>query len=348
LRETRAQLAQGLGVHPLELIFTSGGSESNNTVITGRYLLGQDLVQSLGQRNEWITSTIEHPSVLKTFKWLESIGQKVHYVRVSKNGRLDLDFYQAVLSQKTALVSIMAANNETGVIYPTKELCRQAHSVGALFHTDAVQALGKFPVDLKDWNVDYASFSAHKFYALKGIGILFAKKGAPFQNLVRGGGQERGRRAGTENVLGLAAIGAMASRLQEINNHSRQMESLRDYFEFEVVRRIQGVNISCVDQDRLPNTSHLVIAGADGESLLMNLDMAGFAVSTGAACSSGSPEPSPVLLSMGFSRDEAQSSLRVSLGWRSTRQEVESFLSALVQVVDRLRTIDLNFRQQEA
>lgn len=346
LRETRQHLAQGLGAHPLELIFTSGGSESNNTVITGRYLLGLEAPSKYGNRNEWITSTVEHPSVLKTFQWLETMGQKVHYVPVLKDGSLDLSFYDKVLSDKTALVSIMTANNETGVIHPVKELCERAHKAGALFHTDAVQGFGKLNINLKDWGVDYASFSAHKFYALKGTGVLYIKKGSPLQPLIRGGAQERSRRAGTENVLGIAALGAVASELAQVGARAKTMAALRDYFETEIQKLIPGVHLSCDQQARLPNTSHLVIDGVDGESLLMNLDLLGFSVSTGAACSSGSPEPSPVLIAMGFTHAEAQSSLRVSLGWGTTPEEMERFLEALVQVVNRLRRINQSFLEK--
>lgn len=340
LREARQSLAQGLGAHPLELVFTSGGSESNNTVV--QMLLGlkrAGKITDVIPRDEWITSTVEHPSVLKAFKWLEEQGEKVHYIPVNRAGELDRAAYAAALSNRTLLVSIMSANNETGVIFPIRELCAEARAKGALFHTDAVQALGKIPVNLRELGVDYASFSAHKFYALKGSGVLYFRKGAPWLPLLHGGGQERHRRAGTENVIGIAALGAMAAKLAEVPAQNVRIQALRDDFETKLLARIPDVTLSTPTSTRLPNTSHFLVAGADGESMLMNLDIQGYSVSTGAACSSGNPEPSPVLLAMGFTREEAQSSLRVSFGWGTTPEETEKFLGVLESVVHRLRNL---------
>lgn len=351
LREARQSLAQGLGAHPLELVFTSGGTESNNTVVQmilglrragkctnigGAAVSGEPGVSATA-KNEWITSTVEHPSVLKAFRWLESQGEVVHYIPVNRAGELDRAAYSATLSSRTLLVSIMCANNETGTIFPIGELCAEAHAHGALFHTDAVQALGKIPLDLRALGVDYASFSAHKFYALKGTGVLYYRKGAPWQPLLHGGGQERHRRAGTENVIGIAALGAMAARLAEVPAQAVRLRALRDDFEARLQARLPGITLSTPASSRLANTSHFLVADADGESMLMNLDIAGFSVSTGAACSSGNPEPSPVLLAMGFTRAEAQASLRVTFGWSTTPAETEKFLEALESVVRRLR-----------
>jgi len=342
LRESRAHLAEGLVCHPLELVFTSGGSESNNLVIGGLYRWQEQLRQkTISQeiRNEWITSTVEHPSVLKTFRWLETRGEKVHYITVNRKGQLDWQQFLSALSDRTLLVSIMTANNETGTLFPIAEIAAEAHKVGALVHTDAVQALGKIPISLKEWDVDYASFSAHKFYALKGTGVTYFKKGAPTFPLVLGGGQERHRRAGTENVLGIAALGAMARELSKVASKTQELTKLRNYFELSVTEKISGVRWTATESARICNTSHLVIEGVDGESLLMNLDILGFAVSTGAACSSGNPEPSPVLLAMGLSRTEAQSSLRVTLGWETTLEEINLFLEALEKVTRHLRSL---------
>lgn len=346
LRESRTHLAEGLVCHPLELVFTSGGSESNNLVIAGLYRWQLDKIRDVTNknvtqilRNEWITSTVEHPSVLKTFRWLESMGETVHYISVDRKGQLDWQQFLSALSERTLLVSIMTANNETGTLFPIKEIAAEAHKVGALVHTDAVQALGKIPISLKDWNVDYASFSAHKFYALKGTGVTYFKKGAPTFPLILGGGQERHRRAGTENVLGIAALGAMARELSKVEMKAQELNRLRNYFESRVTERISGIRWTALESPRICNTSHVVIEGVDGESLLMNLDILGFAVSTGAACSSGNPEPSPVLLAMGLSRAEAQSSLRVTLGWETTIQEINLFLEALEKVTLHLRSL---------
>ncbi|MFN7262753.1 MAG: cysteine desulfurase family protein [Pseudobdellovibrionaceae bacterium] len=334
LREARKSLSQEFQCSPLELIFTSGGSESNNSVIKGVYekTLG-------GSRCEFITSTVEHPSVLKSFQYLESCGAKVFYVPVSREGLLDLEYYERVLSERTALVSVMAANNETGVIFPISLLAEKAHQKGALFHTDAVQAFVKIPVSLKDWNVDFASFSGHKFYSLKGTGILYAKKSNEVEIFIHGGAQERSRRGGTENVLGIHALGVQAQQLKNVGIYFEQMEKLRNRFEQKLIQEIPGVRINQSQVPRLPNTSSVLIDGVDGETLLMSLDIKGFAVSTGAACSSGNPEPSPVLLAMGLTAGEAQNSLRVSLGWSTTAEQMDQFLEALKQVVGRLRNL---------
>lgn len=337
LREVRRSVAEALGASPLEIVFTSGASEANAAVIKSiEGLIGRGLP---AERNEFITTEVEHPSVLNAFRWIESRGARVHYLKVDRDGALERETYRKLLGPRTALVSIMFANNETGVIFPVRELAAEARARGALFHSDCVQALGKIPVNLNELGVDYASFSAHKFYSLKGTGFLFVRKGRPFEPLIHGGGQERGRRGGTENTLGLYSLGVALKALPGTERESARVRELRDLFEREVVARINGVRITSLAAPRLPNTSSLVIEGVDGETLLMGLDLKGFAVSTGAACSSGNPEPSPVLLAIGLSREEAQSSLRVSLGWKTTEGEVRSFLDALAAVVFRIRSI---------
>lgn len=336
VREARQKLSKALGAGPLELIFTSGGSESNNTAIKGLY---REVTSKDPSRKEVIVSSVEHPSVMKTAEHLEAQGVLVHRIPVSREGQLDEDFYVSVLSKKTALVSVMLANNETGHIFPVKELCQKAHAEGAMFHTDAVQALGKLSVDLHGLGVDMASFSGHKFYSLKGCGLLYSKKGTKFTPLLHGGSQERARRAGTENTLSIAALGFVSDFLSDLPAKQAEIKKLRDHMEKEILNRISGVTITGPKLERLPNASSLCIEGVDGESLLMSLDLEGFSVSTGAACSSGSPEPSPVLLAMGLSRKEAQSSLRLGLGWGTTAQEVERFLDILCGVVERLRKI---------
>jgi cysteine desulfurase len=337
LREARQQLAKAFGVSPLELIFTSGGSEANSTVIKSVFQTAKQ--NSSSERMEYITSQVEHPSVAKTFSYLETQGAVVHRLAVNREGFIDLDHYKKVLSEKTALVSVMMANNETGNIFPIQEMAQLAHAQGAVFHSDCVQALGKLPLNLSELEVDYATFSAHKFYALKGCGLLFAKKGKTLQPLIWGGGQERSRRGGTENVLGIHAFGKMTSQLNQVTAQSHRLTQLRDYFEDRVQKEISNVQITGKSAPRLGNTSSLVIADVDGETLLMGLDLKGMAVSTGAACSSGNPEPSSALLAMGLSRQEAQSSLRVSFGWPTTQEEVEILIETLKEVVARLRTI---------
>ncbi|MFN8946013.1 MAG: cysteine desulfurase family protein, partial [Pseudobdellovibrionaceae bacterium] len=265
---------------------------------------------------------------------------QVVHVPMLPTGKLDMEFFKSELDHHTALVSIMAANNEFGSIFPLKEICELAHTMGSLVHTDAVQAFGKLPIQLKQWGVDYATFSAHKFYALKGCGFLYVRKGVPFQSLIPGGGQERSRRAGTENILGIASLKAVIPFLPETAKRANQTRFLRDEFESQIKSRISGVQINAVESDRLPNTSSLVIDGIDGETLLMSLDMKGVAVSTGAACSSGNPEPSPSLLALGLTRAQAQRSLRISFGWGNTQHELDHLVETLIETVAYLRSLN--------
>jgi cysteine desulfurase len=342
LRDTRRDLAQALGVSPLEIIFTSGGSESNNSVIHGlfEYLqISPYLSKEQKLRRHYMCSAVEHPSVMKAMQHIQGLGARVDFIPVNRDGEIDLDFYREHLSEETALVSVMMANNETGTIFPIQEMAALAHAKGAFFHTDAVQAFGKVPVNLAELNVDFASFSGHKFYSVKGSGFLYSKKGSQLASLIQGGGQERHRRGGTENVLGIGCLGVVARRLPQVQDKAQRMTLLRDHLEQRILKEIDEVIITAGESPRLPNTSSLVIRGADGETLLMSLDIEGYAVSTGAACSSGNPEPSPVLLAMGLSRFEAQNSLRLSLGWETTLQEVDEFIEVLKKIVLRLRSL---------
>lgn len=340
IRESRNAIAKMFGVDPLEIIFTAGGSEANNLALKGFYFSQKSKGSA---RNRILLTSTEHPSLKNTAQFLASLGVEIHWIKTNRFGEVDLHDYERALGENVLLVSAMLANNETGHLLPIREMSVLAHNVGAVFHTDAVQALGKTPIHLKRLDVDMASFAAHKFYGLKGCGILYVKKGIELESLVHGGGQERGRRGGTENSIAIASFGKMAELSATISDHCEQMRVLRDFFESEVLRRIPNCTINGVrdrqTSPRLSNTSNITIGEIDGEVLLMNLDMAGFSVSTGSACSSGSQDPSPVLLAMGLSREEAQSSLRVSLGWQTTRQEIESFCDTLEKVVFRLRAL---------
>ncbi len=339
IRNARRNLAQMIGCEPLEIVFTSGGSEANNLAIKG--LLP---VHPRGERKRILISAVEHPSVFKTAHAMTARGYQVDLIPVNRDGRMDLERLDQLLSEKTALVSVMLANNETGHLFPVREIAKKAHEAGALVHCDAVQALGKIPVDVRELGVDAASFSGHKFYSLKGAGALYVRRGMNLESLIHGGGQERGRRAGTENTLSIAALGFMCARWEKVGLEADRLTRLRDEMESRILREIPDVTISGRDGNRLPNTSNMNISGVDGETLLMNLDVQGFAVSTGAACSSGNPEPSPVLLAMGFTRAEAQSSLRLSLGWGNTQEDIDRFVEALKNIVTRLR----GFRSSES
>lgn len=344
IREARNELAELLDCNPLEIVFTSGGSEANNLAIKGVY---EHLAASeqLKLKNQFICSQVEHPSVIKTMEFLETKGVDVVRIPVSRQGVLDIGVLEAALKrQPTALVSVMIANNETGSLFPLEHVTSLAHSHGALVHSDMVQALGKIPFSLKSLNVDFASFSSHKFYSLKGCGILYSRKGNQLVSLIHGGAQERRRRAGTENTLAIAAFGEMARQKDRIEYEQQRLKSLRDRLEIKMKESIAGIEVTGDGVERLPGSLSVLIPGVDGETLLMNLDMKGFSVSTGAACSSGSPEPSPVLLAMGLSREEAQSSLRLGLGWSTTEEDVDHFLEQLIVTVERLRT----FQQQDS
>lgn len=337
LLKTRRGMASYFDVEPGELLFTSGGSEANNMVIKG-------LLSKLKERGQdtLITSSVEHPSVAKTMTQMESWGFKVVRTPVTLEKGLDYDFVAKALSEnKVGLVSIMQANNETGEVFDLKRirgLIDKAQGENKIyFHSDMVQALGKIETDLKP--VDFASFSAHKFYALQGTGLLYQKKGMGLEPFLVGGGQEKGRRAGTENLLGIGALGVQLARLSGLSKKKKEIESLRDFMEQRILEKIEGVQVLAQKRKRLPNTSQLLIDGVHGETMLINLDLKGFEVSTGAACSSGNPEPSPVLIAMGLTNQEASKSLRVSLGWETSKEEVENFIGALSETVEKIRAL---------
>lgn len=336
IRKARESVAKMLGCNPLEIVFTSGGSEANNLAILGSLAA---LANQGSIRRKILVSAVEHPSVMKTVLQLGAQGYIVKTIPVFRTGHLDMEIFESELNEEVALVCVMVANNETGNVFPVKKIAEACHKVGALLHSDAVQTIGKLPLFLQSWNLDMASFSGHKFYALKGCGVLYVKKGTPMSSHIFGGPQERKRRAGTENSLAIAAFGTMAEKSAVLLDAVEDVKRLRDWMESEILRRIDNVSVTGNGNHRLPNTSSMVLPEVDGETLLMNLDLNGFAVSTGAACSSGSPEPSPVLLNMGLSREEAQCSLRVSLGWKTTEAEIRSFIEVLVEVVERLRRI---------
>lgn len=341
LRETKKKLADYLKVSSLEIIFNSGASEGNNTVLKSVWNTFRPS-NHFGQpvKNEFLISAVEHPSITKTAQFLETEGAIVHWIPVSRDGELDLNFIKEKLNERTALVSVMFANNETGTVFPIKEIVSLAKTKNVLVHSDCVQAFGKTDFNLQDLGVDYATISAHKFYALKGCGVLFVRKNSPYINLIHGGGQERSRRGGTENILGIASLGVMVEELSLVTSKEAEIKNLRNHFENEIKKQLMGVSVTCEKSVRLSNTSSLIIEGVDGETLLVSLDLKGFAVSTGAACSSGNPEPSPVLLAVGLTRQEAQNSLRVSLGWTTTKEHIDLFIHQLVEVVEHLRTIN--------
>ncbi len=336
LREARRSLADTLKCHPLEIVFTSGGSESNNLAIKGTLT---ELKVKKPERSTVVLGGIEHPSISKQEQQIEAMGFNVVKVPVNRDGLYDMDFFKTHVTEKVALVSVMLANNEIGVIAPLNAMIDWAHQQGAIFHSDMVQGLGKYPLDFAKYPVDLASFSSHKVYALKGAGLTYIKKGTPFVGLTAGGSQERGRRAGTENLPAIASFAKMVSEIN-VEDVMRRLTPLRDLFEKNILENISGVSVLGDQAERLCNTSCFKIQDANAESLLMNMDIRGFSVGTGAACSSGNPEPSPVLLSLGLKREEAQSSLRISLGKDTTQEQVMALAQNLKEVVEHLRQLD--------
>ena len=333
---SRDKLAALVNARPKEITFTAGGSESNNFAIKGIAYALRD------KGNHLITTSVEHASCLETFSHLESEGFEVTYLGVDSNGLVDLTELEDSIGDKTTLISCIYANNETGVINPVKSISEIASEKGVLFHTDAVQSLGKIKTDLKDLNVDLASFSSHKIYGPKGVGALYIKMGVNPVSLLHGGGQERGKRSGTENVPGIAGFGKAAELVKNsFNKETERISGLKDLLEKGILENIEGVGINGKIQDKLPNTLNISFEGIEGESLVMNLDMEGIAVSTGSACSEGNVEPSHVLLAMGQSTTEAISSLRLSIGRFTTKEEIESFLDKLPGIAERIRNTRL-------
>lgn len=334
ISQSRDTVARYLNVTPLEIIFTSSGSEANNHAIQ------KSLPLFAAERNEILYSSVEHPSVSKTIEAMIARGYKGIKIPVSRAGKIDLEFIKNNISLKTALVSVQLVNNETGNIFPVKEISGIAHAFGAVMHSDMVQALGKIPVDLKDLGVDLATMAAHKFYSLKGAAVLYVKSGTHVQSLISGGGQERSRRAGTENTLAIGCLGEAVKKLIPLfEEQSKRVGLLRDALEKELLSLNPTFKINGNESDRVSNIINITCPGFDGETLLINLDVKGFAVSSGAACSSGTQEPSPILRAMGLSLTEASQSMRISLGWLTTDAEVGEFLKAFKQSIAHMQTL---------
>ncbi len=319
LEQARRQVAGRLGCDAREVIFLSGGTEANNLAIFG----------SVGGQGHVVTTSIEHPAVLNVCARLDTT-----YVPVGGNGIVDPDAIQDALRPDTGLISVMHANNETGTIQPIAEIARVARAAGVPFHVDGVQAFGKIPVDVKALGVDLYSVSGHKLYAPKGVGALYVKKGTRLKPQLFGGRHERELRPGTENVPGIIALGRAAADIR-----FGLMENLRDRLELGILRRVCGTGVNGDVAQRLPNTTNIYFDGFDSEAMVISLDLKGFAVSSGSACSSGAVEPSHVLLAMGLSKDRAKSSIRFSLGQSNTVEQVDALMDAVAQSAAHLRAL---------
>ncbi|MBR4012290.1 MAG: cysteine desulfurase [Spirochaetaceae bacterium] len=329
----RKNVADLVNVLPEEIIFTSGGSESNNTVFNTMINLGKKLGKNL-----IVTTEIEHPCVLEASKRLADFGMEVVYLPVDEYGLVKEDEYKAALERNPLLVSVMTANNEIGTVQDIKKLAQLAHEKGALFHTDAVQAAGKIPVDLKDWGVDYATFSGHKIYGPKGVGALFVKTGCKIEPLIRGGHQEKGYRAGTYNAPSIAAYGKAAELAKaDIEHYTTHTKALREKLKNGLLEKIPNIKINGHPEKVLPNTLDVSFPGAEGEAILLHLDLLGVDISTGSACASGSLEPSHVLMATGLGPELAHGSIRFSFGKYNTESDVDYILEKFPPVIDRLR-----------
>lgn len=333
----RRQVAALLGASPSDIFFTSGGSESDNAALKGMAFARREKGMPCGI----VTSAIEHPAVLRTCEWLEKQGFPVTYLPVDRAGRVSPDDLEAVLSagftarRETGIVSIMMANNEVGTIEPVRELAAIAHDHGAVFHTDAVQAVGHLPIDAPALGIDALSLSGHKLYGPKGIGVLYLRRGVVMDPLIHGGQQERGLRAGTENVPAITGLGCAAEIAQkELAGESEQLRQLKRIL-WDEISAIPGAfrNSPSDDATSLAGTLNFGIEGIRRDTLLIRLDLAGFAVSAGSACSAGSLEPSHVLSAMGIPEDRAQSSLRVTLGRFTTEKDIHAFAEELRRAV---------------
>ncbi|HDJ86136.1 MAG TPA: aminotransferase class V-fold PLP-dependent enzyme, partial [Chromatiales bacterium] len=323
----RRRVAALINSRPRRLIFTSGGSEANNLAIKGVAF------SDARRRKHLVTTRVEHPSVLATCAFLETLGYSITYLPVDGGGRVDPECLRGAIRDDTVLVSIMLANNETGTIQPVRECCRVAHGRGVLFHTDAVQAVGKIPVDVAELGVDLLSLAAHKFHGPKGAGALYVRKGVRLSPLVHGGGQEGGLRGGTQNVTGIVGLGKAAGLAMAGLRRFDRVRSLRDRLEAGIRNLVSGAVLNGDPQRRLPNTLNLILPGLRGESLVVALDQAGVAASSGSACKSGSPEPTHVLLAMGVRAEDAHCAVRFSLSRFNSEEDIDAAVAALRRVL---------------
>ena len=330
----RDQVAKALNALPEEIIFTGCGTESDNTVLFG-------VAERYAKKgNHIITTNVEHHAILHTCEALEKRGVEVTYLPVDENGMVTAEQVANAITDKTILVSIMFANNEVGTIMPIAEIGKVCRERGVLFHTDAVQAVGHVPIDVKAMNIDMLSLSAHKFHGPKGVGALYMKKGIRLPSYVMGGAQERNRRAGTENVAGIVGLGAaIALATQTLEESAARMTKLRDKLIAGIAQRIPEVKLNGHPTMRLPNNVNYSIKYIEGESILLMLDMNGIAASSGSACTSGSLDPSHVLLALGLSHEVAHGSVRLTLSDETTEEDIDYVLDVLPKVAERLRAM---------
>lgn len=334
LKKARQQVQALLGAeHDSEIIFTSCGTESDSTAILSA-------LKAQPERKEIITTVVEHPAILNLCEYLETEGYSVHKLEVDAKGRLDLDQYRALLSDKVAIVSVMWANNESGTLFPVEEMAEMAAAAGVMFHTDAVQAVGKVPINLSQSNIHMLSLSGHKLHAPKGIGVLYLKRGTRFRPLLRGGHQERGRRAGTENAPAIIGLGKACELAQQhLAFENTQVKAMRDRLEEGLLAAIPHCFVTGDPDHRLPNTASIAFEYIEGEAILLLMNKVGIAASSGSACTSGSLEPSHVMRAMGIPYTAAHGTVRFSFSRYNTMEEVERVIEEVPGIVAKLRKL---------
>lgn len=332
IEEARKKVANLINANPNEIYFTGCGSESDNTIIKGIAYSRRK------QGKHIITSQIEHPAVLHTCQSLEKQGFEVTYLKVNKDGFINIDDLRNSIRNDTILISIMFANNEIGTIQPIEVISKIAKMYNIVFHTDAVQACGNIPIDVKKMGIDALSLSGHKLYAPKGVGALYVKNGIEFEKFMDGGHQEKNKRAGTESVAGIVGLGkACELANQNLREHMNHLKELRDYFISQVEEKIRGAILNGSKQERLPGNANFAFPSVDGEALLLNLDSKGICASSGSACTSGTSEPSHVLSSIGLSNELALSSLRITFGEDNTKEDIDYLVTSLCEIVQKLQ-----------
>jgi len=331
VEKSRYIIAELINAKQGEIFFTSGGTESNNLALTGFAMANRS------RSNHIVTTPIEHPSVLKTMNYLESIGFEISYIQIDSNGKIDLNETDRLISDNTILVSVMMANNETGNILDLKGIKKIAAEKGVVLHTDAVQALGKMDIDVRESGVDLLSISSHKIYGPKGTGALYVRTGKKLNPLILGGSQEKNLRAGTENIHGIAGFAEAAEQLTVKKAERKKIETFRRRFESGIIGKIPDVKINGVDGDRLISHSNIFFPDVSAESMLMKLDLKGLACSSGSACSSGAFQPSHVLNAMGYSEERSSNSLRFSFGRFTSQDEIMQGIDIIVEVFEELK-----------
>ena len=334
LKKARQSVQKLLGAeHDSEIIFTSCGTESDSTAVLSA-------LKAQPERREIITTTVEHPAILTLCEQLETEGYTVHKLKVDKKGRLDLDEYAGLLSDNVAIVTVMWANNETGTIFPVEQMAEMAAEAGILFHTDAVQAVGKLPIDLKNTAIHMLSLSGHKLHAPKGVGVLYLRRGTRFRPLLRGGHQERGRRAGTENAAAIVALGKAAElAMENLEHENTVVKALRDKLQAGILAAVPYAFATGDVENRLPNTANIAFEYIEGEAILLLLNKQGIAASSGSACTSGSLEPSHVMRAMDIPYTAAHGTVRFSLSRYTTEEEIDRVIEAVPPVVAQLRKL---------